>query len=109
MIYELRVYRAMPGRLPDVLARFKDHTTGIWERLGIQTTGFWTTLVGGSEIGELTYLIAWASLADRETRWASFLADEEWHRVKAETEKNGPIVADIQNKLLTPTAFSKLQ
>ena len=35
MIYELRVYTAMPGRLPDVLARFRDHTVGIWNRLGI--------------------------------------------------------------------------
>ena len=32
MIYELRIYPAMPGRLPDVLARFRDHTVGIWNR-----------------------------------------------------------------------------
>ena len=57
MIYELRVYRAMPGRLPKVIARFKDHTTGIWDRLGIKHVGFWTTLIGESEIGDLTYLL----------------------------------------------------
>jgi hypothetical protein len=109
MIYELRVYRAIPGRLSDVVARFKNHTTGIWDRLGIQHVGFWTTMVGESEIGDLTYLLAWASLADRETRWAVFVKDAEWLRVKAETEKDGPIVANISNQLLTPTSFSKLQ
>ncbi|MDM0110646.1 NIPSNAP family protein [Variovorax sp. J22R133] len=109
MIYELRVYRAMPGRLPNVVARFKDHTTGIWDRLGIKHVGFWTTLVGGSEIGELTYMIAWESLAEREAKWAIFIADAEWLSAKGETEKDGPIVAEIHNKLLTPTAFSKMQ
>ncbi len=75
MIYELRVYRAMPGRLPKVIARFKDHTTGIWDRLGIKHVGFWTTLIGESEIGDLTYLLAWESAADRELKLPAFLAD----------------------------------
>ncbi len=26
MIYELRVYRATPGQLPNLIARFRDHT-----------------------------------------------------------------------------------
>jgi hypothetical protein len=40
MIYELRVYRVLPGRMPNLLARFKDHTVPIWERHGIRPLGF---------------------------------------------------------------------
>ena len=57
MIYELRVYRPLPGRMPNLLARFNDHTLRIWERLDIRQVGFWTTLVGESAF-ELTYMIA---------------------------------------------------
>ena len=48
MIYELRAYRCMPGRLPALLARFEHTTLAIWQRHGIRPAGFWTTLVGES-------------------------------------------------------------
>jgi hypothetical protein len=67
MIYELRVYTAMPGRLPDVLARFRDHTVDIWNRLGIRQLGYWTTAVG-PDSNALTSMLVWESLADREVR-----------------------------------------
>jgi hypothetical protein len=109
MIHELRVYHALPGRLPALLARFRDHTTKIWDRLGIRPVGFWTTMVGESESNALTYLLAWESLAEREAKWAAFKADPEWNRVRAESEKDGPINANITNQLLAPTDFSRLR
>jgi hypothetical protein len=109
MIHELRVYHALPGRLPHLLARFRDHTTKIWDRLGIRHVGFWTTLVGESEANALTYLLAWDSLADREEKWAVFVKDPEWIKVRAESEKDGPINANISNQLLVPTDFSRLK
>ena len=39
MIYEQRLYRAMPGRLPNLLARFQNHTLDLWERHGIRQAG----------------------------------------------------------------------
>ena len=48
MIYELRIYRTLPGRLPNLLARFQNHTLRIWAGHGIRQAGFWTTLVGES-------------------------------------------------------------
>jgi len=108
MIYELRIYHCMPGRLPAVMNRFETITLGIWERHGIRQAGFWTTLVGSSN-QTLTYLLAWESLEDREAKWAAFQADPEWIEKRAETEKNGPIVANIVNELLAPTRFSSVK
>ena len=108
MIYELRVYRTLPGRLPNLLARFQNHTLRIWDRYGIRQAGFWTTLVGESSY-DLTYLLAWESLAEREEKWAKFQADPEWHQARAESEKDGPINANVSNQLLLPTAFSSVK
>lgn len=108
MIYELRIYHAMPGRLPALLARFQNHTLGIWEKHGIRQAGFWTTLVGESN-QRLTYLLAWNNMAEREERWSAFLADPEWIAVSKESEKDGPLVQNISNELLAPTAFSSLK
>ena len=88
MIYEMRVYKCIPGRLPALLNRFANITLKIWERHGIKQAGFFTTLVGESN-QELTYFLAWESLADREKKWNAFQADPEWHAKRAETEKDG--------------------
>lgn len=108
MIYELRVYRTNSGKLPDLLARFQNHTLKLWEKHGIRQAGFWTTLVGESN-NDLTYLLAWESLAEREQKWAKFASDPEWLAVRAETEKNGAINFNVSNQLLVPTAFSSVQ
>ena len=108
MIYELRIYHCVPGRLPALLKRFETVTLGIWERHGIKQAGFWTTLIGASNM-TLTYMLAWDSLADRETKWTAFQADPEWNTKRAETEKDGAIVANIVSEFLVPTAFSSVK
>ena len=111
MLYELRVYDCVPGRLPALLNRFQNHTTKIWERHGIKQGGFFTTLIGGHN-QRLTYFLVWESLAEREQKWAKFQADPEWNKARAESEKpenGGPIVANVLSEILTPTAFSSLK
>ena len=108
MIYELRVYKCVPGRLPALLNRFANTPLKLWDKHGIKQAGFWTTLVGESN-QELYYLLAWESLADRDKKWNAFQADPEWLAKRAETEKDGPIVANVANQLLTPTAFSSVK
>ena len=108
MIHELRIYRAVPGRLPDLLRRFDTITLGIWARHGIRQAGFWTTVIGESN-QDLTYLLAWESLAERETKWTAFQSDPEWIEKRAGTEANGAIVANITSALLQPTAFSAVK
>jgi hypothetical protein len=108
MIHELRVYRCLPGRLPALLKRFNDHTLGLWEKHGIRQAGFWTTLIGESN-HELIYLIAWESLAEREAKWTAFINDPKWIAVRNESEKDGPILLNVSNQILTPTAFSAVK
>jgi hypothetical protein len=108
MIYEMRVYHAVPGRLPDLLKRFENHTLKIWEKHGIKQAGFFTTLIGETN-QQLVYFLAWDSLAEREKKWGAFMVDKEWLGVRAETEKNGQIVAKVINQMLAPTAFSSVK
>ena len=108
MIYEQRVYECVPGRLPALLNRFANITLKLWEKHGIRQAGFWTTLVGDSN-QELSYMLVWESLAEREQKWNTFASDPEWLAKRAETEKDGAIVADIRNQFLVPTAFSSVK
>ena len=93
MIHELRIYHCVPGRLPALLKRFDTITLAIWERHGIRQAGFWTTEIGPSN-QDLYYLLE---------------SDPEWIAKRAETEKDGAIVATLENIFLKPTAFSKVK
>jgi hypothetical protein len=108
MIYELRVYRCLPNRLPALLKRFETKTLGIWQKHGIKQAGFFTTVIGESNL-ELTYLLAWESLAEREQKWTKFQADPEWIAAREDSEKDGPILTNVASSILQPTSFSSVR
>jgi hypothetical protein len=108
VIHELRIYRCMPGRLADLNRRFETATLKLWEKHGFRQVGFWTTMIGENN-QDLTYLLAWENLAERERAWAAFQSDPEWIKVRSESEKNGPIIWQITNSILAPTAYSKIR
>lgn len=105
MIYELRVYHCVPGRLPDLLRRFETATIALFEKHGIRQAGFWTVAIGESN-QDLVYLLQWESLADRDKKFAAFQSDPEWIAARGKSEERGPLVASITNTILTPTKFS---
>ena len=108
MIYELRVYHCMTGRLPALVKRFETVTVALFEKHGIRQVGFWTVAIGQSN-QDLVYILQWESLADRDKRFAAFQADPEWIAARAKSEADGPLVASITNTILTPTKFSALK
>ena len=108
MIYEQRIYSCIPGRLPALLKRFESQTLAIWKKHGIRPVGFWTVLVGDGN-HDLHYMLAWESLAEREKVWNTFQSDQAWTTARSESEKDGPIIANIKSSFLVPTAFSAMK
>ena len=54
-------------------------------------------------------MLAWNSLAEREQKWNGFMADPEWISKRAESQKDGEIVANIVSQILQPTSYSALK
>src|ERR1700730_16746368 len=108
MLYELRTYHAMPGRLPDLNRRFADITMGFFKKHQIQVVGFWTNELGGSS-DQLLYILAWESLADREKKWGGFFAERDRRAKCAETENTGPLVRRLPAPIRRPPSSSPMQ
>jgi hypothetical protein len=109
MLYELRIYHCVPGRLAALNARFANVTLELWKKHGIRQAGFFTDYIGDNCNNKLTYLLAWDSLAEREMRWNAFANDPVWIAARAKTEEDGPIVARVENSILAPTPYSSLK
>jgi hypothetical protein len=107
-VFELRIYHTLPGRLDALNKRFRDHTCKLFEKHGITNVGYWTNSIGGRS-DELVYILGFESLAQRDSAWVAFGTDPEWRAAAAESEKDGPLVHHIENRILRPTDFSPLK
>ena len=104
MLYESRIYTAVPGKLAALNERFAKHTMGYFTKHGIGILGFWTDEIGISN--QLTYILVFDSMADREQKWGAFQADPGWQRVRAETEAAASLVAQVHNAFMRLTPYS---
>jgi hypothetical protein len=93
-VYEMRTYTAVPGRLPDVIKRFNDHTRKFFDKYNISSVGYWTPT---DKPNTLVYIVAHASREDATKNWAAFSADPDWQAVRTASMTNGPIVEKIES------------
>lgn len=107
--YELRTYTTLPGRLPALLARFREHTTRIFARHGMVNVGYWLPLDEKDGAGtKLVYLLEHKSREAAAVSWKAFSADPEWQEVRKKSEADGKIVAKVESVFLAATDYSKL-
>jgi len=109
MLYELRHYDIRSSRgLEQVTQRFADHILRIWTRIGIEPVGFWSVIIG-TPMPRLTYLLAWEDLGRRQTLWDTFEADPEWQRVRQDTnaEWGGSPIHTFTSSILKTTEYSR--
>jgi len=107
VLYELRTYESVPGRMPALAARFRDHTFGLFEKHGLELVFMAMTEFGENSNNELVYVLRFQSYQEMQERWAAFQADPEWRRARQESEKDGPLVARVSRRLLNAAAFEK--
>jgi hypothetical protein len=108
MVYELRTYTALPGRLDALNARFRNHTLPIFEKHGMKNVGYWVPQDDPRKADTLVYIVAHPSREAAKQAWDAFRADPEWQKARADSEASGPIVAKIESVFLDPVDYSPL-
>jgi hypothetical protein len=108
-IYELRTYTAKDGKLENVIARFRNHTTRLFEKHGMKNIGYWVPADAPASQNTLIYILAHKNREAAKASWDAFRADPDWVKVKTESEANGAIVDKIVSVFMNPADFSKLK
>ena len=104
-VYELRIYYTHPGKLPDLLARFRDHTCKIFENHGMVNVGYWVP-VEQKDGDRLIYVLRHASREAAKVSWSAFSADPEWKAVRDASEVAGKIVIKVDSTFLAATDYN---
>jgi NIPSNAP len=105
-VYELRIYHAAPGKLSDLLARFRDHTVKLFDRHGLKSVAYWTPIDEPQKSNTLIYILQHPSREEAAANWKSFQDDPEWKSVKENSERNGKLTEQIDSTFLALTDFS---
>ena len=108
-IFELRTYVSPEGKFENLLARFRDHTTKLFEKHGMQNIGYWVAADEPASKTTLIYVIAHKDREAAKASWDAFRKDPVWLKAKGESEANGAIVDNVTSVFMNPTDFSKLK
>ncbi|HMD44229.1 MAG TPA: NIPSNAP family protein [Candidatus Acidoferrum sp.] len=106
MVYELRMYQTYPGKLPDLLTRFREHTMKLFEKHGMKNIAYWTPVDEPKKSNMLIYVLQHASREAATASWKAFQEDPEWIRVRDKSEENGKIVEKLESTFMVLTDFS---
>lgn len=107
--FEMRTYYANPGKMAALNARFKDHTTKMFEKHGMTNIGYWSPQTGENAENTLVYILAYPSKEAREKSWKAFGEDPDWKKAKADSEKDGVLVSKVVSVFMTPTDYSAIK
>lgn len=109
-VYELRTYVTNPGKLPNLNARFRDHTTNIFNTHGIKNVAYWTPQDEPASKNTLTYIIHHASREQADANWKAFGGDPAWKKVATESQVDGKFLKQKPERTyMKAVDFSKLK
>jgi hypothetical protein len=108
-VFELRTYTASEGKLSDLQARFRNHTTALFQKHGITNVGYWVPQDAPLSQTTLVYMLAYPNRAEAKKRWAEFQADPDWQKARTASEVNGRLAAKVESLFMDPTDFSPMK
>ncbi len=108
-VFELRIYKATPGNLDNLHARFRNHTTRIFRKHGMEVVGYWSPTSEEERGDTLVYMLEHADQETAAASWQAFIEDPEWAEVAAASNANGQILGGIEAKYMVATDYSPMQ
>jgi len=108
-VFEIRTYTANEGKLEALHARFRNHTTRIFEKHGMKNVGYWSPQDAPLSQNTLIYILSYPSREAAKQSWDAFRKDPEWQKARSESEAQGAIVAKVESVFMDPTDYSPMK
>jgi hypothetical protein len=108
-LFELRTYTCLPGRFPNIVSRFQDHTFKLFEQHQMENIAYFKSEEVDSAQPKLVYIVAHQSQQAATKSWAEFRVDPTWIAARDASEKDGKIIEKVESIFLKPLSFSKIK
>ena len=108
-IFELRIYHALPGKLPAMESRFRDTTSKLLVKHDLNVIGYWITdSKSPAWDNTFVFLVAHSSREEAEKNWREMAADPGFQEV-IQSEQKERLLDKADTTYMQPTDFSPMK
>jgi hypothetical protein len=108
LVFELRVYHSVPGKLPALESRFRDIYSKLLAKHNLRVVGYWVPEGSADWDNTFVYLVAHTSREEAKKNWDAMLADPEV-RDAIKSEQADKLVEKIDRTYMRLTDFSPIK
>ena len=106
-IFELRVYESFDeDAARRKITMFNKEEFSIFDATGLHTVFFGETLVG-DKLPQLTYMLVFEDMEERDQNWQAFVQHPDWQRV-SQLPEYADSVSRVNRTFLVPTDYSQV-
>jgi hypothetical protein len=106
-VFELRVYHAVPGKVPALESRFSD-ASKLLAKHDLQVVGYWVPVDGGAYDNTFVWIVAHRSRDEAKKNWRAFHADPAFQEY-VKSEQAEKLIEKVDVAFMRPTDFSQMK
>jgi hypothetical protein len=107
-VFELRVYHAVPGKLPALEARFRDTASKLLAKHDLKAVGYWVALDPPASDNTFIYLLVHPSRDQATKNWDAMRADPDFQAM-GKSEQADKLVEKVESTYMRPADFSPMK
>jgi hypothetical protein len=111
-VFELRIYHAVPGKMPALEARFRDTTSQLLAKHDLNVVGYWVAEDAAAADNTLNntfaFMLAHASREEAEKNWRAVWSDPGFQAM-VKSEQANKLVEKVSGTYMHPTEYSPLK
>jgi NIPSNAP len=107
-VFELRVYRAAPGKLPALESRFRDTASKLLAKHDLKAVGYWIPDDPPASDNTFIYILVHPSREEAKKNWDAMRADPEFQEM-LKAEQTDKLVEKVDSTYMHPTDFSPMK
>lgn len=106
-VFQLRVYHALPGKLPMLESRFRDTTSKILARHNVTAVGYWAA--EDPAANSFIWIAASSSAEEEKKNFDAMFADPQFQQDVIKAEQSEKTVEKVDVTHMRPTDFSMIK
>jgi NIPSNAP len=108
-VFELRIYHALPGKLPAMESRFRDTTSKLLVKHDLNVIGYWIPdSKSPAWDNTFVFLLAHSSREEAEKNWREMAADPGFQEI-IKSEQKERLLDKADTTYMQPTDFSPMK
>ena len=109
-IFELRVYHAVPGKVPALESQFRDTTSKLLAKHDLKIVGYWVPEGTPAWDNTFIFLVAHSSREEAKKNWDAMRADPDFQElIRENSDPATKLVEKIDVTYMRPTDFSLMK